>query len=263
MPIKTKLSNLQPARERLKAEIRLLSGGYSDRSLFPNGKVTVIPWDTEISEWFINLNQENPSGVTLTTELVAKLTSHKPKEVGKFLASEVTLLMLVSRSLITEHYLSYRSQCPHCRMHQAETRILVPDHLEKVGEKPDDYPGYDVITLPISGDEVHIRPLTLDDEKAIEDRSPAQSAAISVPRARVITSIVSVGGGTPTDAVEIDTYLRALNPQDVEFIQESIDELTPHVNTRLKHICDNPKCTRSFDHELSLDPNFFRPVRRR
>ena len=52
MGIQTNLKSLTPRREAYKREITLVSGGYYAPKSFPDGKVTVYPWDATVDSWF-------------------------------------------------------------------------------------------------------------------------------------------------------------------------------------------------------------------
>jgi hypothetical protein len=259
MPIKTKLVDLTPAKDRFRSKIKLLSGGYSDRETFKDGEISVYPWDAEVSEWFQERSRK-VSGVGLTRDILARLTGIKPEKMGKFVASEALLVLLVARALVTQHKLSYEASCPHCGRVQPVESVTVPDDLGRKGEKAADYPGYDDITLPDSQDVIRIRPLVMDDELSITSRTAAQRAKASDGVARTLAAIVAVGGGVPDSVEELVNYYRALSPVDVQFLEQSLDDLAPQLDSRIQHVCSF--CAKPFEHELSLDASFFRPMRR-
>lgn len=258
--IKTNLRSLEPARERLKKTITLLSKGYSAPELFPGGQLTIYPWDTEVSSWLAMNRAVNPNRILYT--LCGKLTAMSEEKVNKFVAGEVILVLLVARALASDQQLTYTARCPFCGTLERAT-VAVPEGLERIGEKPADYPGYDEITLPDAKDVLRIRPLLVSDEIAIADAAPEKgSYRISDAGARLLASIVAVNGSIADSLQELVTYYRALSPSDIQFFVDEVDRLTPHLNTERKHKCGNPRCERMFSHELALDEEFFRPSRR-
>jgi hypothetical protein len=46
MPIKTNMKSLQPRRQVYKRELNLLSKGFSAPKAWPEGKITIYPWDS-------------------------------------------------------------------------------------------------------------------------------------------------------------------------------------------------------------------------
>lgn len=259
MALKTNLPDLTAARERFRKSIQLLSHGYSAPDIFKDGSVNIFPWTTETSEWFVEQSRKL-SGLMLTRATLARLMGLREADVDRMVASEAMLVLLVSRALATQHKILYTCVCPHCGHEQPKESITVPDQLEKVGEKTAEYKGFDEVTLPESADVVRIRPLLLGDELKIEGRSKQDRVKCTDGVARTLTAIVSVGGGTPDSLDELLQYYRALTPTDAEFLEDQIDFLSPHLNTRVRHKCE--KCTREFDHDLGLDAAFFRSVRR-
>lgn len=260
MALKTKLVDLSPARDKFRSQIKLLSGGFTDRTLFKDGMITVYPWDADVSSWFVDQSHKM-SGIQLTRELIAKITGLSKENTDKVVASEALLLLLVSRSLATRQQISYQCRCPHCRLVQPTETVTVPDDLERKAEKGPDYPGWEEITLPESADVVRFRPLTVGDEIAIDSRSAKHKATASDAVARVLTAIISVGGGNPDSVDELIRYYRALNPADVEFLEQSIDGASPQINNRLRHVCVG--CGKEFEFELTFDSTFFRAESRR
>ncbi len=254
MPIKTKLTTLTPSTERLKTTIQLISGGYSIREASPDGKLTVFPWDSEVSQWVIDTtNQDNDQ---FAARVVSRLTRLDQKVVDAFVASELMLVMLVARSLVTSGTLTYTAQCPHCGRRQAPSTIRVPHDLGKVGEKALDYRGVDLITLPTCGDELAVRPVLVRDQARLSDES-YKRFGLSRNALQSIMGIVEVGGGTPDKLDELVTYYRALPPSDVEFLARKQRELSPALDLLVPHVCDNPECNKPFQHNLGLSYDFF------
>ena len=254
MPIKTNLKSLTPAYERFKKEVPLLSGGYSAPELFPSGTVTVYPWDTEVSAWLASDRGLQPG--RLLYALTSRLTGFNDKQVQKFVAGEVTLVLLVARAAANEQVINYVARCPVCSTLE-RCSITVPDSLAKVGEKAKGYQGWDEIKLPDANDILHIRPLLVADELAIAER-PRVAGAMepSDTGARLIASIISINGSTTDSLDELKQYYFALSPKDLQFFSFEVDRLTPHLDTRLMQQC--PACKNKFAHELTFDEEFFR-----
>lgn len=254
MSIKTNMKSLIPRRQAFKREITLLSHGFSNPTAWPGGKITVYPWDSEIDEYLIETARKT-SRQQLVFGLLAKLCDLNGSKVDDFVADEVQTVLLVARALSMEGLVRYTSQCPFCAKKKIE-QIKVPAELERVGEKPDDYPGYDDITLPECKDAVRIRPLLVKDEKIIEDRSVEQKALISDTRLRLLLPIVTINDSKPDKIDELVAYFKALHPRDAKFIEDEEKRLSPHLNTNIPHICDD--CGKEFKHLLSFDQDFFR-----
>lgn len=254
MSIKTNMKSLTPRRQAFKREITLISHGFSNRTAWPGGKITVYPWDSEVDEYLVE-SARKASRQQMVFGLVAKLCELNGAKVDDFVADEVQTILLVARALSTEGIVHYTSQCPFCA-HKKLEQIKVPDELEKAGEKADGYPGYDDITLPECKDILRIRPLLVKDEKIIEDRPPEQKQRISDTRLRQLLPIVTINDSKPDTIDELIAYVKALHPRDAKFIEEEERRLSPHLNTNLPHICDD--CGKEFTHLLSFDQDFFR-----
>ena len=248
------MKSLIPRRQAFKREITLLSHGFSNRTAWPGGKITVYPWDSEIDEYLIETARKT-SRQQLVFGLLAKLCDLNGSKVDDFVADEVQTVLLVARALSMEGLVRYTSQCPFCAKKKIE-QIKVPAELERVGEKPDDYPGYDDITLPECKDVVRIRPLLVKDEKIIEDRSVEQKALISDTRLRLLLPIVTINDSMTNMIDELVAYFKALHPRDAKFIEDEEKRLSPHLNTNIPHMCDD--CGKEFKHLLSFDQDFFR-----
>jgi len=248
------MKTLTPRRQAFKREIILLSHGFSNRTAWPGGKLTVYPWDSEVDEYLIEMARKT-SRQQLVFGLLGKLCDLNGGKIDEFVADEVQTVLLVARALSTEGTVHYTSQCPFCAAKKIE-QIKVPDELEKAGEKPDDYPGYDDITLPMCKDVVRVRPLLVKDERVIEDRSTEQKQQVSDTRLRLLLPIVSINDTKPDTLEELIAYSKALHPRDAKFIEEEERRLSPHLNTNLPHVCDD--CGKQFTHLLSFDQDFFR-----
>lgn len=261
MPIQTKLKTLAPSTERLKTTITLISKGYSVRSALPEGELVVYPWDSEISEWLVNRASKTKDDMTLSADVVAKLTRLPGSVVDNFVASELLLVMLVARSLTTDGVIKYTAKCPHCGTTQKEATIAVPAQLGVTGEKSLEYPGYDEITLPSCGDLLRVRPLLVADiRRAREGGNTPETACIlslGTNSRHALLSITSVNGGTPDSLLELVTYYKALPPTDVGFLKARMRELSPALDTMVPQKCENPECEKEFKYDISMGYDFF------
>lgn len=257
MPIKSNLQDLKPRREKYKQVITLLSHGYSDPKAWPGGKLTVYPWDSQVDTWLMEeYRRSSESKAGLLHRALTKVCDLNGGSSDNFVASEVETVLLVSRAIRNANVVEYICPCPKCKWENRAT-IDIPTELGKVGAKKDDYPGYDLITLPVTKDEVAIRPLLIKDEKMIEDRSAEDREAISDDILYVVLPVVSVGGGQPETKEELVQWYLALPPDDASFLEDKQKELTPHLDTMIPHECD--KCKHRYKHKLHFDQEFFRP----
>lgn len=257
MPIQTNLKDLTPRREKFKRTVTLLSKGYSNPNAWPGGKLVVFPWDNDIDNWLTGAARKGMSDNNVFFGLLGRLCDLNGAKIDDFVASEVLAVLLIARSIQTNCVLTYTAICPNpaCRSTEV-TNITVPDELGRVGEKTNDYPGWDEITLPECGDVVRIRPLLIRDEMATESRPDGERKLIPDEQANTLKSIVSVGGGSPERIEEALQWYTALPPRDVKFFNTQRDALTPHLDVRVPHRCE--KCNREFQHLLGLDKEFFR-----
>jgi hypothetical protein len=252
MALKTNLSSLTPSVERLKTAISLPSRGYSLRPELPDGLLTVYPWDSEVSAWFLELARTGGKQDTdFSAQVVRKLTRLSEPLMQRFLVSELLLVMLVARSLTSGGQINYQASCPHCGVAQKPSSLKVPDQLGTIGAKPVDYPGYDVVTLPECKDEVSISPLTVADALAA-----TALRGITATGAGQAATIVAVGGGQRDSVKEVVQYYLALSPTDRAWLNEQIEQLSPGLDTRVPHACD--ACSTPFKFNLALHYDFFR-----
>jgi hypothetical protein len=243
-----------PRRDAFKRDVRLLSAGFVNRKAFPGGHITVFPWDSRIDEWLAQQTRSSGAQNSLF-ELVTKVSDLNGCPLDDFLVADVNTVLLVSRALRYNSEVSYFSVCPACKRQDSET-IRVPDELDKLNEKPIDYPGWDEVTLPDCGDVLKIRSLQIKDERAVIARE--DDARVKVPDriARIIRSIVSINDSLWDMADELVTYYDCLSPKDAAFIEEAIDAKEPRLNTSIWHQCKS--CGTKFRHELVIDQQFFR-----
>lgn len=244
---------MAPRTETYAKKFKLVSGGYTNRKAWPDGMITVKPWDTEVDEWFVG-TQEKGEG-DLMQGILERVVGWNGATVDDVPVSEMLSILLMARSLSTGGVLHYTSDCAFCHNRELET-IQVPEELEKVGEKAVDYPGYDLITLPVCKDVVAIRPLLVADERTISERKPEMRAAISDAMLRKLMPVVSVNEGRPDMIDELVLWYLALPPQDARFLVEQEEELSPQLNRRIPHKCS--RCGREFWHVIKFDSDFFR-----
>jgi hypothetical protein len=258
MALKTKLTDLTPSAQRFKQEIVLPSGGYSNPTELPGGKLTVYPWDTRTSEWMTQAPSNTSGNLAFMVQLVARVTHLPEATVKTFVASELTLVVMVARALtFPDNSITYNPTCPHCGAPQNPVTLRIPDQLEKVGIKAAGY-DHDDVTLALSGDVVAVRPITVAEEEAARGRPAHLQKQLSDGEALIVAAIRSVGGGTPVDMDELIRWWRALHPADVEQLTTTLGRLTPGISTTLRHRCDREACKKEFSYELNLRTDFFR-----
>lgn len=252
MAIKSKMTDLTPGRQKYKQRIKLISGGYAAPAAFPNGEITVYPWDSSVDRWLA----ERARGPESVYDLVPQLADLNGCPLDKFVLGDVSTILLVSRAIARQNIIEVRPICPHCRKSQGMDKVNVPDELEKLGEKQADFCGWDQIVLPVCGDEVKIRPLIVGDERGIVARSENQKRDVSDILARTLAAVVSINDTTPDNLTELVQWWMALHARDQEFIASEEDRLYPHLNTDLAYTCDG--CAKDFKHRMALDQEFFR-----
>ncbi len=259
MSIRTKLPDLTPASERLKREIDLISGGYSVAPDVVNGKLTVYPWDSEVSEWIIS-RKAGGTDADFTAQVLMKVTRLPERVVNNFVANEALLVMLVARSLVSNGQLHYTAKCPHCGTVQRPSSIKVPDQLDVIGKKEQGYVGWDMLTLPESGDILKVRPLLVaDTRRAAELAGTDKGLGLSETAISTASSIAFVNDSTPDNAKELLSYYRALHPRDVDAIHKHLRENSPSLSTLIPHVCDSEQCQKPFSFNLGLNYDFFLP----
>jgi hypothetical protein len=255
MALKTNLTDLTPGREKFKQEIQLISGGYSCPKAFPNGKITVYPWDNEVDTWLVERSRR--AGNQVTWELLKKVSDLNGCPVEDFVLGDLNTVLMVSRAITSNNIISLSPVCPHCRVENKPAEIRIPDELEKLGEKKLDYQGFDNVILPVSKDVVSFRPAQVKDEIQISETDDAKKMEMGGEDAmRALMLVTAVGGGAPDSLKELVTWWRALHPSDREFLLLEQDRLTPHLNQNVMFKCDF--CFRDFDYKLKIDRDFFR-----
>jgi hypothetical protein len=254
MAIKTNMKSLQPRRQVYKREIQLLSRGFSAPQAWPDGKITVFPWDSDIDAFI--MEQTKKEHGNLLYDIISKVCNLNGASVDQFVWGEVNMVLLLSRALQFNGIVEYNSYCPFCSSTAKET-IKIPDELSPVGQKEVGYPGYDEVTLPDCGDVVRIRPLLVKDQKKIEDRAKdVLWQGYTERHLSIFLPVIAVGGGPIESLEEVAQWYNALTPNDARFLEEQESDLMPHLDNRIPHKCD--KCQRNFNHILTFDQEFFR-----
>ena len=256
MAIRTNIKSLAPRREQFKREIKLLSRGYKNPVAWPDGRITVYPWDNEIDDWIVANVRKLPTE-ELAYGLLARCCDLNGGRIDDFIADETNLVLLVSKANLGAERVQYESTCPYCNYTTKES-IRIPDELEPVGVKTADYVGYDIVTLADAGDVVKLRPLTIADERHIsgDTRSETDRRLLSDATLRIISRVVEINDSKPDRLDELVTWYRALSPGDARFLDSEGKRITPHLNTAVPHRCD--KCNKDFKHVLDFSQEFFR-----
>lgn len=258
MPIRTNMTSLKPRRQAFSREIQLPSRGYTNRDAWPNGRLTVFPWDTGIDSFLFDRMRQQTSRNEVLYSLVEKVCNLNGGKVDDLIASEVNIILLVSRALGSANekgVVSYDSHCPRCQRVMAET-IAIPDELGVVGAKPEDYAGFDVITLPNCKDKVAVKPLKVGDERLVLDRSSDEKRRVDDKTLRTAMAVVTINDSRADTLSELVQYLDALSPTDIAFLETQHAELSPHLDASIAHKCDS--CGHEFKELLTFDTEFFR-----
>jgi len=257
MPIKTNLRDLNPSRDRYIRSIQLISGGHFNGAAFPDGMITVYPWDFNVDEWLTTRIRKGAlKGRSILFNVLPKVCNLGSCKLENFIASEVMLVLMVARSILRDDVVEFEHECPSCG-HTGSDRIKVPDQLERIGEKKLGWPGYDLITLPKIKDVVKVKPLTIGEELQVLNRTDHERAATcSDSVARVMSGIIDVNDGKPDSAMELIQWFNALPPSDQEFLLEEFDKTQPQLSQVVSMECDS--CGVKFDRALRLDEDFFR-----
>lgn len=259
--IKSNLSDRRPRREKFKKVITLVSGGFAAPTAFPEGKITVFPWDSTIDAWLTESAGKVNNSATrdrLLYEAMEKVCDLNGCALEDFVIGDVNTVLLTARSIPNGCRINYTTVCPKCAQEESD-EIAVPDELKPIGQKATDYKGTDSIILKDSRDAVEARPLRIRDVLAIDGRDHEAKKRLSDHVAHVIGPIVTVGGEKPDKIEELLEWYMALSPADASQLEKFIDETTPHMSQDLPHSCD--KCGHGWMHRLVLDQEFFRTGR--
>lgn len=254
MAINTNLKSLTPRREAYKREITLVSGGFYAKQAFPEGKVTVYPWDTNIDAWFQSRLRQ-PKRELALWEVASKVANLNGTDFKDMPVGDLLTILMVSRSILSDCVIEYTAVCPQCTRPHPD-RIRVPDELTPIGKRSPDFSGVEKVVLPDCGDEVELRVLTVGDEMSISDRSQEDRDLLPDALASILFAVVTVGGGRPDNKEEALTWYNALSPKDVEFLRKKRLELSPQLDADLQIKCDG--CGHQFVHSLELQRDFFR-----
>lgn len=253
MPIKTKLAIDIPAREKFKQRIRLLSGGFVNPKAFPNGEITIYPWDIQVDDWMLTQGKNQGSNMF---DIVPNLCDLNGADVNELFVGDASTILLVSRSLRHGNTIEFSPVCSFCNRTNKPESLKIPDQLRKLAEKPPGWGGTDKVTLPDSGDEVEIRPLRVGDEKAIDALKFDEAKELPSMTAHIIWGIVSIGGGKPDTRGELLHWFRALSPKDQDYLGSKVDELHPRLDNDVDYRCDF--CGKIFTYTIEFNRNFFR-----
>ena len=254
MSFQSNLKSLVPRKTQFQTKVRLLSGGYVKPDAFPNGEITVFPWDTNVDDWLAERLKKGDQNMVLY-DLCAQLCNLNGCPLDSFVIGDVNTVLLVARSLRYNSVVEYEARCPSCGFKAVES-IKVPDELGRVGEKAADYAGYDEIVLPDCRDVVHVRPLTVRDERMINERDESSKALMTAHVMHILTPILRINDGKPDAWEEVLRWFNAVSPRDAAFLEKRENQLYPHLDTDIPHICD--KCQTEFTHSLDFSKEFFR-----
>ncbi len=130
----------------------------------------------------------------------------------------------------------------------------MPEQLGKIGEKPEDYKGWDLLTLPESGDVLKVRPLLVQDTRKAAELATEELTEAGISNA---ATIIEVNGGTPDNHRELFKYYLALPPRDVDVLRKHVRESSPALDPNVPHTCDNERCKKPFNYNLGLHYDFF------
>lgn len=254
MAFQSKLKSLVPRRTQFQTKIKMLSGGYAKPDAFPNGEITIYPWDTNIDDWLADRLKKGEQSMVLY-DLCAKLCDLGTCPLDNFVIGDVNTVLLVARSLRYASRVEYEARCPACNNRELES-IRVPDELGRIGEKTQDYPGFDEITLPDCQDVIRVRPLTVHDERVINQRDDVSKALMTDHIMHILIPIVSINDGKPDSWEQALQWFNAISPQDAAYLEAQENQLYPHLDTDIPHRCD--KCSTEFRHTLDFSQEFFR-----
>ena len=258
---------MQPRREAYKRSIPLISGGYYAKAAFPDGLITVYPWDSRTDEWFLEkLRKTSEERDYAILEVAEKVSALKGLKYGQLLESDAEEIVMVSRAMSTGLQVIFEAECPACNANN-KNEIKIPDGLTKVSEKKPDFNGIETITLPENLDVIEFKHLNIADLIKVNQRSDDSKKEVPTKLALGATCLLSVNGngtvddkgardGAPTSLQDAIVYLEALSPVDIEYFYQQRVELYPHLDRKVVVECD--KCGHRFDYVLRLTTDFFR-----
>lgn len=263
MPIKSNITDRRHRSEKYKREITLISGGLANPSAFPNGKITVYPWDSNIDNWLSEnaSTRVGPERDRLMFDLLAKLCNLNGCPLEEFCLGDVNTVLLVARSISERNKIIYVTTCPSCGA-EDQGELNVPDDMVPVGQKKAaEYKGFDEVTLEDSKDVVAVRPLRIRDTLTILGREPETKKRLDDRLAHDIAPIVSINGTQPDRIEELVEWHNSLPPHDVKQLENFIEANNPHLSMSVAHQCENQLCRHVYEHKLAIDQEFFRSGR--
>ncbi len=258
MPIKSNITDRRPRSEKFQRKIKLISGGYACPQAFPNGEITVLPWDSATDKWLTEASQNNQHRDRILFDLMARLCVLGPCKLEDFVLGDVNTVLLVARSISELNKIQYLATCPVCNEEEID-EIRVPEELRPIGEKKPDYGGTDSVTLDECKDVVAVRPLRIRDTLAINGRTLEAKRLIDDHLAHIIAPVVSINESTPDNVSELVDWYNALHPHDAKQLEEFHDSITPHLSQTIAQQCS--RCKHTYPYHLKLDPDFFRSGR--
>lgn len=255
--IKSNVTDKRPRREKFKREIKLISNGCAHPTAFPGGKITIYPWDSAIDAWLNEAAAKATGTATdrLLYDLMAKVCNLNGCPLEDFIVGDVNTVLMVARSVQTNCAISYLTVCDKCGNEMVD-EITVPEELKPVGQKKDDYQGFDTVVLKDSTDTVDVRPLRIRDELAILGRTPEDQLRVSNHLAHCIAPVVGVNQTQAERLEELVEWYEALSPADAKQLQDFVEANTPHLSQELVQNCD--RCGHTYPHRLILNQDFFR-----
>lgn len=258
--IKTNITDRRPRSEKYRQKVKLISGGYAKPSAFPNGEITILPWDSTIDNWLseTSATATGPARDRMLYDLMAKLCILNDCPLEDFVLGDVNTVLLVSRSISELNKVQYLTICPSCGEEEVDV-VEVPGELKPVGAKPTDYKGFDTVVLKQCQDTIEVRPLRIRDTLAIIGRPPEAKAQLTDHVAHIIAPIVTIGGSTADRIEELFEWYESLHPADAAQLEKFTDEITPHLSQEVAQQCG--KCKHLYPHRLVLNQEFFRSGR--
>ena len=253
MPIKTNLEVSVPSREKFKQRIKLISAGAAHPLAFPDGEITIFPWDIQVDDWVVTKGKMQK---TSTYDLIPQLADLNGCPVEDLFVGDATTVLLVARSLRHNNSIQFSPTCPHCDKQNPPETIKIPEQLRKKAEKPLGWPGIDTITLPECKDVVVIRPLRVKDEKFIDSRTPEEVKAVPTLTAHILLSVVTINDTKADSVRELMQWFRAMQATDQDYLSQQIDDLHPRLDNDVEFLCDF--CQEKFTHTLDLGKPFLR-----
>lgn len=260
MAIKSNITDRRSRREKFKKEITLISGGFAKPEAFPNGKITVYPWDSAIDAWLTE-TASKAAGIDrdrLLYDLMAKVCNLNGCPVEDFILGDVNAVLMTARSIANQNRIQYLTTCPKCG-HEEVDEIQVPEELQAIGQKTVGYKKFDTVTLDESKEIVDVRPLCVRDELTIIGRVSTERARISNHIAHIIAPIVAINATQADRIEELMEWYESLSPHDSNQLESFIEASAPHLSQELPQKCSN--CGNLWAHRLVLDQEFFRTGR--